>query len=68
MIKIPRGNIQDNHACKQPYCTIKIRLVICSIIIHTLNYTGDQGDKIIHINNPTKYSGAICELSDKKEI
>lgn len=43
-------------------------MVICSTIIHTLNYTGDQGTKITHTNNPAKYSGTICELSDKKEI
>jgi len=32
-----------------------------------IRYIGDQGHKNIHTNNPTKYSGTICELSDHKE-
>lgn len=43
-------------------------MVICSMFVYTLIYIGDQGDKISHTNNPTKYSGAICELSNHKEI
>lgn len=43
-------------------------MVICSIVVYTLICIGDQGDKILHTNNPTKYSGTICELSDHKKI
>lgn len=49
-------------------CIIKISMVIHSTFVYTWIYIGDQGDKIIHTNNPTKYSGTICAWNDHKEI